>query len=320
MVTRMKRRGFTLVELLVVIAIIGILIGLLLPAINAAREAARRNSCASKIRQLGLSVANYESAVKKMPPVGLFGGQQFADLTDMHVPGGDTAMPDTTKDDAFSFIVQLLPYMEEKDKFETIDFTKGPFNSGGNDAVGQGRIPVLECPSFTASDGSTATTVGAAGGLARSNYNAISASSVAGLLGGTATQDGALLFGKKLGNSDLVDGASKTIILAETREEEFAGWMSAICMSLSGSNGTTDTLNGVNVDPTTNPYLPNTDWASANDRDWGISSQHPGIAHVAFGDNGVRPVTNDIQLAVLEALITRQGDDNSVSGVFFEDE
>ena len=115
---RKKRLGFTLVELLVVIAIIAILVLLLLPAINAAREAARRNGCISNVRQLCLSGLNYESAVGKWPLLGQEPVQphlaQLATATDTSTIG-------------YSIFTKMLPYMEEKILYARIRKQSGNF-------------------------------------------------------------------------------------------------------------------------------------------------------------------------------------------------
>lgn len=95
--------GFTLVELLVVIAIIGILVALLLPAIQAAREAARRSQCLNNIRQAGIAVMNYESARKRLP----FGATQRFGIDPK------TGAPYTNNPTMFSWISDLMPYVEE---------------------------------------------------------------------------------------------------------------------------------------------------------------------------------------------------------------
>lgn len=94
---RLKRTGFTLVELLVVIAIIGILVGLLLPAVQAAREAARRMQCSNNLKQLGLAALNYESAFQRLPALG---------------STGDTGAG-FYNGRRFSYVTQILPFIEQ---------------------------------------------------------------------------------------------------------------------------------------------------------------------------------------------------------------
>lgn len=118
------RRAFTLVELLVVIAVIGVLVGLLLPAVQGAREAARRMSCQNNLKQLGLCLHNFESARKKLPPQG-----------DYQTNG--TAV-------YWSAQTRLLPYAESSTVYQLIDYTK-PIAQ--QPQVARIRIPFLICPS-----------------------------------------------------------------------------------------------------------------------------------------------------------------------------
>jgi prepilin-type N-terminal cleavage/methylation domain-containing protein len=117
---RKYRPAFTLVELLVVIAIIGILVALLLPAVQAAREAARRSQCVSQIRQLGLASLNYEDSKKHFPP--------------------------SLEGAAFSYIATILPFMEDQSLHDLIDFSvrwSDPVNEG----VRNTALPFARCPS-----------------------------------------------------------------------------------------------------------------------------------------------------------------------------
>lgn len=126
----MKRRtsGFTLVELLVVIAIIGILVGLLLPAVQAAREAARRMQCTNNLKQIGLAVHNYESAYKRFPP---------GNITD----GDCCGTPSHTV-----WCVCILPFIEQANLNGTYNPAL-PIEDPVNSFLRQQKMPSYNCPS-----------------------------------------------------------------------------------------------------------------------------------------------------------------------------
>jgi len=123
-VKKHNRCAFTLVELLVVIAMIGILVGLLLPAVQSARDAARRMQCSSNLRQIGLALHNHESALGRFPPLG-----------DYDAAGSLVY---------WSFHARLLPYSEQANLHSLIDF-KLPINQ--QPQVAKVRVPYLLCPS-----------------------------------------------------------------------------------------------------------------------------------------------------------------------------
>jgi prepilin-type N-terminal cleavage/methylation domain-containing protein len=119
-------RGFTLIELLVVIAIIAILVALLLPAVQQAREAARRASCRNNLKQLGLALHNYHDVYTTFPFTAAFGGQ------------GEGR--------AWSFLVRILPQMDQDPLFQSWDITSTP-GCADTDPILQANVPTLYCPS-----------------------------------------------------------------------------------------------------------------------------------------------------------------------------
>ncbi|HYO25446.1 MAG TPA: DUF1559 domain-containing protein [Lacipirellulaceae bacterium] len=127
---RVSTRGFTLVELLVVIAIIGVLVALLLPAIQAAREAARRTQCRNNLKNIGLSLLNYESSMKFFPT----GGTTFGDRLECYAQGGK---PWAAPKQGMSWAFQILPYLEQ-----------GALANIGSTAIVQNTpVALYNCPS-----------------------------------------------------------------------------------------------------------------------------------------------------------------------------
>lgn len=135
-----RRFAFTLVELLVVIAIIGILIALLLPAVQAAREAARRMSCANRLKQLGLALHNYHDTYKAFP----FGTRQ--DDPANTLPNRPWTAGDHRKG---SMLVKLLPYIEQAPLYEKLDFKFDVNVQLATLGFGPGEPPTIRCPSDT---------------------------------------------------------------------------------------------------------------------------------------------------------------------------
>ncbi|MBC8354847.1 MAG: DUF1559 domain-containing protein [Planctomycetes bacterium] len=153
-----RRRGFTLVELLVVIAIIGILVALLLPAVQAAREAARRMSCGNNLKQIALAIHNYHDTYKVFPPIRggqlVGGGTQPFGSTVTSYPG----CPGWFNSTAWSWRALILPYMEQQPLYDRINFdvirdttcySSQPAWTGPTDP-NQVRISGYECPTDSA--------------------------------------------------------------------------------------------------------------------------------------------------------------------------
>jgi prepilin-type N-terminal cleavage/methylation domain-containing protein len=119
--SRRRTRGFTLIELLVVIAIIGVLIALLLPAVQAAREAARRTQCTNNFKQMGIAMHNYHDSQGSLPI-----GRQDAQRR--------------------TWAMSILPYLEQGNLFGAINFSQ-PFYERANTTVIRSQISGFQCPS-----------------------------------------------------------------------------------------------------------------------------------------------------------------------------
>ena len=209
------RRGFTLIELLVVIAIIGVLVGLLLPAVQQAREAARRSACTSNMKQVQLAILNYESVNKRLPAQG-----NTHELR---------AIRSASNGKRWSFYTNLLPYLEQvathDQLFEEIRSFPDPAPWWGpNSSDFQGlleSIPALLCPSDvnTAPDsnsqwGRTSYHINRGDLIIGFDWATRRGPGVTGVSGGWGTASPSYQY---LRMKDITDGTSKTIMLGEVR-------------------------------------------------------------------------------------------------------
>jgi len=307
-----NRGGFTLVELLVVIAIIGTLVGLLLPAVQSAREAARRSACTNNMKQLGLGVLNFESARKRLPAasagVNASSGAQ----------GG-----------SFSWITMILPFLEETNLYTQISSASSRLLSGYSltTTAAQTSLPQLVCPSFagdkkaaTAQTGSiTLCGVTNYKGVAGAGYSGANAPHTANNLGGVITvekygsETSAPFTGITL--AQITDGTSKTFMIGETREPTKSAWIDGPVCWVSAANGaaTAGTGGGDASSSADLAILDNTRTAGTfagygGSTDYGTSSNHQaGITMHAYADGHVGQVTSEIAKGLMLNLHTRGG-------------
>ncbi|EAQ80371.1 general secretion pathway protein G precursor-like protein [Blastopirellula marina DSM 3645] len=314
----MRRRGFTLVELLVVIAIIGVLIALLLPAVQQAREAARRINCTNNLKQLGLACHNYADTFRTFPSGGL-------DYT------GSGATIKTAVDN-WGWGALILPQIEQNARYDQILVTKGDMEDvtalGGAAAstallAMQGEIDAFRCPSDTASvlpscrsirspsTGNVPTTCTASASTrVFSSTNALQASTsnyiaVAGLFDTNVAKNNGVMYPQsKTGFQSMTDGTSNTLLIGERAEYQGVGTWAGngdvqTLASTAGVASASFTLGTVCVPPN---YKDQDASATYYGAIWsGFSSNHPGVSQFTMGDASVKSIAETINFAIPSA-------------------
>jgi prepilin-type N-terminal cleavage/methylation domain-containing protein/prepilin-type processing-associated H-X9-DG protein len=167
-----SRRGFTLVELLVVIAIIGVLVALLLPAVQSAREAARRSQCTNNIRQLALACMTYHDAKKSFPPALTYSEAALRARGNTPTANGMSGV-DGNPYHGPNWAIMILPYIERQTLYSSFNFNEYVSADANREARGT-TIPTMLCPTDSAFNSQPFSTVAALGGdnWARGNYGA----------------------------------------------------------------------------------------------------------------------------------------------------
>lgn len=263
------RRGFTLIELLVVIAIIAILIALLLPAVQQAREAARRSQCKNNLAQIALATLNYEMAHGVLPPGCV---------------NPDGPITSTPEGYHMSWTVQLLPYLDQTALFQEIDFTQGAYEQA--DRLNTINMTVFECPS----DGRRESTV-----------------SYAGCHGGVETQiaednDGVFFLNSRIRYRDIRDGSTNTLFFGEkVQTPADLNWMSGTRSSLRNTGSKPNELPSMHDFRHFNSSdVP--DALKDPDVVGGFGSHHTGGAQFAFGDGSVRFLSENIDILLYASM------------------
>ncbi len=260
-----------MIELLVVITIIGVLVALLLPAVQAAREAARRVSCFNNLHQIGLGLHGYHEVHGCFPPgcveptFKVSGGRQYA------------------------WSALLLPHVEQQPLYEQIVFSK-PCYADENAPAAATVVPVYLCPS-TRRDSPLAQGRGA------TDYGGLYGEAIPPnpTDGSWTAANGTMFYDRPISITEIRDGTSNTLIVSED-----SGWTDG------------QWINGLNIFD--QKYAINFVPADPRLVENEIRSDHPGGANGAFCDGSARFLSENMDLRVLEAIITRAG--GEIVGVF----
>ncbi len=295
-------RGFTLIELLVVIAIIAILIALLLPAVQQAREAARRTECRNRLKQLGLALHNYHD-------------------THSVFPFGRSIGPNSANTLGFTCLTMLLPNFDQAAIYNSYNFSQG-FNNTTNWIASQRVIPMLLCPSNPQTEGVdwTSGTNPVPGAnpkedSARTHYYPIADSGPGRMTGSIVVSNGNGMFFymSRIRFRDVVDGTSNTLAFGEAIGRGPGQYDGGAWHCYSGGIGT---VNGINAPWRSTPggRLPLAHQTFSADSFSGPASYHEGGCHFLLADGAVRFVSENSAQSIVTALTTRAG--NEVVGEY----
>ncbi len=303
--------GFTLIELLVVIAIIAVLIGLLLPAVQAAREAARRSSCVNNLKQIGIAIHNYQGAVGSFPP---------GYCSRWRLDGGDEGTADDDVGHGWGWASMILPYVEQPAVFNAINF--GLTMTLPDNVTAQTiRFNSYLCPSDNVkplipvrNEENTQTVYT----VASANYVGVYGTGEIGEAPGRG--NGMFFRNSRLGFGDITDGTSQTFFVGERSHNlsyatwtgrAIGGWLFTTASFEGGTNkfdpepeeSFTMILGPVESEGHAGPRTPN--YPSAHVEDYW--SRHPGGVHFLFGDGSVRFIKDTINPSIYQSLATRAG-------------
>jgi prepilin-type N-terminal cleavage/methylation domain-containing protein/prepilin-type processing-associated H-X9-DG protein len=304
------RRAFTLVELLVVIAILGVLIALMLPAVQAAREAARRQICSSHLREVGLAISHYESAVRKFP-AGRIGCDDSGDNPATPLPFCPPGLPVEKKTAASGFIT-LLPYMEQQALHDKLAVAHGGLWNRNMDDLGwwyashakaeaiKERVTVYVCPSDPSK------------GLSDAYNPVIAATGTYAFIQGTKgpaspgfeskyENDGLFLYVIQRKRTEITDGSSQTIMLGETIMNDTFEGSNTWTYARRNADSLRTTELALNTPPGPGDYYGLQNGA--------LGSVHPGGVMFAYADGHVDMIAESVELAVLRAASTIAGED-----------